>query len=306
MKEVECLCGEVLVFLDEEIQVKTCPNCGSPVYQHGLPSVFEQRAKSGKRPLRLSQGMWMAGLLAIVLVAVVVVAALSVARTKALGQARLDEERADAARLRGEYNTAAQGYRKALEAYERWGADSDVTNKVRAALEEVTLAISRESERLLPHAQGPLPISLEEIARLAYLSEGKEWEGRFEQNYAGRWVLLRSFVDRSKALRFRPAALSVSYAVMSPQGLPVEVFFEGPCFERYGLEPGDECLIRMVLGGMRFETGGAGEAGRWVLVADGSASTLVTDEDVLKEIGWEPDEETSALVARQAALSSAY
>jgi hypothetical protein len=306
VKEVECLCGETVVFLDEGVQVKTCPNCGSPVYQGGPPSVLELPSRSRKARTRFSQGMWMAGLLAVILLVVVIVAALSVARTRALGQGRLDEERADAARLRGDYNTAAQGYRSALEAYERWGADSDAVNKVRAALDEVTLAISRESQRQLPRAEGPVPISLEEIARLAYGSDAKDWESRFEQSYAGRWVLMRTFVAAGRALRFRPAVLSVSYMVLSPQGLPVEVFFEGPCFERYGLQVGEECVVKVVLAGMRFETGGAGEAGRWVLAADGSASSLVTDESVLTEIGWEVDEKTSALIARQASLSSAF
>jgi hypothetical protein len=294
-----------VVFLDDGVQVKTCPNCGSPVYQQGPPSVLELTAKSRKARARFSQGMWMAGLLAVILLVVVIVAAFSVARTRALGQARLDEERADAARLRGDYNTAAQGYRSALDAYQTWGADSDVISKARSALDEVTLAISREAQRSLPRAEGPLPISLEEIARLAYGSDAKDWESRFQDSYAGRWVLMRTFVQAGRALRFRPAALSVSYMVLSPQGLPVEIFFETPCFERYGLEAGDECIVKVVLAGMRFETGGAGEAGRWLLAADGSASSLVTDESVLTEIGWEADQETSALIARQASLLSA-
>ena len=144
MKEVECLCGEKVVFLDAEVQVKTCPNCGAPVYQYGVPRMFEERVRRKRSPLRSTQGLWVAGLLSVVLLAVIVVAVLSVARTQALARARLDEERADAARLRGDYSTAEEFYSRALDAYRRWGGESDAVAKVSAALEEVTAVLGGE------------------------------------------------------------------------------------------------------------------------------------------------------------------
>ncbi len=306
MREVECLCGEKVVFLDEEVQAKTCPNCGTPVYQYGPPRIFEERIRRKRPSLRSAQGLWVAGLLSVVLLAVIVVAGLSVARTRALSRARLDEERADAARLRGDYSTAEEFYRRALDAYRRWGGESDTVAKIGAALEEVSLALSREESWAWGRAQGPMPISLEELARQAYLGDPAEWEDRFNTAYAGRWVLVRGAVERREASRFRPASVTLSYLILSTQGPPVEIFFDGPFFEKYGIEVGGEALVRLVLSAMRFEKGTADEAGQWVLVADGLQSTLVTDEDPLKEMGWEIDDELSALLVRQAAVSSAF
>ncbi|MHC4714140.1 MAG: tetratricopeptide repeat protein [Planctomycetota bacterium] len=306
MREVECLCGEKVVFLDAEVQAKTCPNCGAPVYQYGVPRMFEERVRRRRPSPWSSQGLWVAGLLSVVLLAVIVVAALSVARTRALGRARLDEERADAARLRGDYNTAEELYRRAMDAYRRWGGESDTVAKIGAALDEVTLALKREAGADGSRAQGPMPISLEELARQAYLGDPREWEDRFNMGYAGRWVLVKSPVERREATRFRPAALSLSYMMLSTQGPPVAVVFDGPFFEKFGIEAGDETVVRAVLSAMRFEKGTADEAGQWVLVFDGLQSTLVTDENTLKEVGWEPDDELSALLARQAVVSSAF
>ena len=87
MKEVDCLCGERIVFLDDQVQVKTCPDCGTPVYQHAAPSRFGQSIKVKKRRTMPSQGYWMAALLGVVMFAVAVLTVLSVARSKAIGGA---------------------------------------------------------------------------------------------------------------------------------------------------------------------------------------------------------------------------
>jgi hypothetical protein len=34
-----CICGERVVFLDPDVKVKTCPNCGISVYQEGVPTI---------------------------------------------------------------------------------------------------------------------------------------------------------------------------------------------------------------------------------------------------------------------------
>ena len=306
MKEVDCLCGERVVFLDDEVQVKTCPNCGSPVYQHGVPSRFQETVRTGRRFRMPSPGIWMAAFLSVVLITVVVIAALSVARTKSLSRASLQEKRADAARLTGDLHTTADAYRRALAVYRKWGSDRASIMKIEDALAEIEAALSQASPTEAAAAAGALGISLEELARQAYLTGPEVWAREFKRSFAGRWVIVHGVVERREGEPYAASSLTLSYRVFSPEGRPVELTFDAPFFERYRLEPGDECLVKAVFSEMTWERSSAAEIGRWVLVSDASASALVTDLMDLGSIGWDIDERLREIVARQSSLSAVF
>lgn len=306
MREVDCLCGERIVFLDEEVQVKTCPNCGSPVHQHAFTSALRETVRSGPGLRRPATGYWMAGFLAIVLLVVVIIAALSVARTKALSRASLDEKRAEAARLTGDLYIAAEAYGRTLKAYRRWGGESESVARIESALAEIEAALARSEETGAAPSSGMLPISLEELARQAYMNGPDRWRGDFHAGFAGRWVILQGTVVMREGAAYKTSALTVSYRVFSPEGRAVEISFNEPFFERRRLSPGEECLVKAVLAEMVWERGTSAEAGRWVLVMDGSASELVTETEDLRTIGWEVDEGLQELVKRQSSLSAAF
>ena len=306
MKEIDCLCGERIVFLDEEVQVKTCPNCGAPVYQHGLPSAFQETIKLKRPRRRAAAGYWMAGLLGVILLVVVAVAAVSVARTKGLARASADEKRAEAARLTGDLYISAELYRRALSAYRKWGAGGEAVLRVRNALAEIEAALEEAGGESGASPAGMLRVSLEELARQAYTNGPDSWRGQFERDIAGRWVLLQGCVAKPEGSAYKASALTISYRVFSPEGREVEVSFDEPFFERYRMKPGDECIVKAVLRAMEWERGTSAEAGRWVLVVDGSESRLLTGVEELRTIGWQMDENLEELIARQSSLARVF
>ena len=307
MREVGCLCGERIVFLAEEVRVKTCPNCGASVHQGVVPRALQETVRYRPRLGRPAVSRyWLGGVLAIVLLAAVIITALSVARTKALARASLDERRAEAARLTGDLYIAAEAYGRALKACRKWGSGSESVARMENALAEVEAALAQSEQTRARTSSGVLPISLEELARQAYMNGPDTWQGDFQAGFAGRWVILQGTVVMREGAAYKASALTVSYRVFSPEGRAVEISFDEPFFELRRLGPGEECLVKAVLAEMAWERGTSAEAGRWVLVMDGSASELVTDTDDLRTIGWEVDERLRELVGRQLSLSAAF
>ncbi|MCD6405117.1 MAG: hypothetical protein J7M19_04785 [Planctomycetes bacterium] len=337
MTEVDCICGERIVFLDPEVEVKTCPNCGMPVYQHGLPAQDERIYTVKSKSKLPKQAWWLAALLVAVLLAVGVVVGTSVVRTSALQKAQVEVERAQTAAQQGDYHAARGAYERALAAYRRWGAAGSATDEVEAALEEVSVLVQRSGvEHSAQGSYSAMPISLEALARQAYIGPaatrlgrrlspqsasaspaagaeealaadaGGPWRQEFQRNYAGRWVVIRSKVEKREGSAFKASALTVSYRVFSPSGREVEISFDGPFFERYRVKEGTECVLRAVLSRMDYERGQTGARRHWVLVLDSTKSIFVTDVEMLKELGWEVDDELARLVSRQQSLSAAY
>lgn len=309
LKDVQCICGEYVVFLDPEVEVKTCPNCGLPVRQDGEAAGSDtavRRRFVQRRPVKKRH--WLIGLVLGALIAAALVGAFKFVAASALAGAGREFERAEAAMAQKAYHTAAARYQNSLAIYKRWGALSELTDKVEAALAEAKLILAESAEMEAAEAtlRGTMPISLEELARQVHYAKADQWQKAFMKNYTGRWVIIRSTVEQGRAREFKASALTVSYKVFSPSGEEVEISFDGPFFERYRLTERDDCLVRVVLSRMEFDRGGPGETGRWVLVADSSRSTLVTDRDELEETGWKVDEELEKLISRQRSLSPAY
>lgn len=307
MREVDCLCGERIVFLDDQVQVKTCPNCGMPVYQYAAPSRFGQSIKVKKMRTMPSQGYWMAALLGVVMLAVVVLTALSVARSKAIAGAVAAETRADAAKIREDYYTALEAYEQALVVYKRWGHDSASIAKVEDALREIRFALSRSKTSWSAGSSGgALPISLEELARRAWANKPRLWSEQFDREYAGCWVAIYAKARREPDRAFDAPQLTVSYRLFGSMGEPVEITFDGQFLERYRIKAGSEVVVTLVLREMAFETDSPGGPPRWAIVADSVGSDLITDVDQLKDLGWDENGRIRDLVSRQASLSPAF
>ena len=103
MREVVCICGERVVFLDPDVKVKTCPNCGISVYQEGVPTIaLEGRAR--RRGLALTRQSKITVLFTVG-AAVILAGALSTiaGRRYEMGRAAALASEAEAAAGRGEY-----------------------------------------------------------------------------------------------------------------------------------------------------------------------------------------------------------
>jgi len=309
LNEVSCICGESIVFLDPEVEVKTCPNCGMKVYQYESGRSFEPPGLVLKKK-RSSQSYWMTGFLLAVALAVAIVAGLSFFRRRALVQAGEYVERAETAARRGDYHIAAQAYEQALVKYRAWGAESELVCRLESALESVSDRIEareREAAAVAVSNEGPLGISLEELARQAYSSGRAEWQRTFARRHAGRWVILQGPVRKLAPTAPAGASdLTIPYRAFSPSGEALEIAFDGPFLERYRLEEGRRCIVKAVLSEPRLARESAAAVGRWLLMADAEESELVTDTSQLEALGWQPDEDLRNIVARQRSLSPAY
>ncbi len=305
MKEVDCICGERMVFLNERIKYKTCVNCGTPVYQQDSPESF-QKTLGMPRRARMRRGIRLAGFIAVMLAAAAGLIAVGIVRTRTLSEAALEEGRAEAAFLAGDTTTAAEAYRRVLAAYSRWSPRSDATARVRAALRRVSYAEAKKLGEAARLKDGMAEISLEQMAHLAYQSAPDAWQEEFAERFAGRWVIIRGIVQAGERPTHTGTAYTVSYRLFSPGGRPVEIAFDGPFFERYGLKPGDECLIRMVFTEMMWEMPRASREGRWVLWADAGKSSFITDDAELRDTGWKMDANLESLIALQSSLHAVF
>ncbi len=308
MREVDCICGEKVVFLDPEVEVKTCANCGMPVYQHEAPTRLEPIV-FGKKPGRMSvQAYWMAGFLVAVVMAVVVISGLSIARRKALVNAADEIERAEVAMERGDYHSAEASYDRALAQYRNWGGERELLDPIETALNDVRALIAERGAYAsgVDQMRGAMTISLEELARQAYASKPEVWRKQFEEYFAGRWAVLACKVEERQGEPYKASGLAPAYRIFTPSGLAVEMSFDGPFFEKYRLRAGQECIVKAVLQKMYVDSSRASQAGRWVLVADSAKSSLVTDERDLEELGWQVDEDVRRILSRQESLSPAF
>lgn len=310
LKEVTCICGERVVFLDPEVETKTCPNCGMPVRQFGLPPIESlPTAKKTRKSRPVGRRvLFMAGVVAVFLAVVAAIFSIQMAKRSAIAQAAIAERDAEGAEARGELNTAAAAYRRAVRAYKSWSIFPEKVGPLEAALERVEkkLADAAVLAAQLSKSDELLSISLEELARQAYAGSPEAFQPIFDHDYAGRIVVLHGRVEEGSGRAYKASALTLSYRVFSPSGDHVALAFNGPFFERYRLKQGSECLVRAVLAQMYRDAGGPGETGQWVLVLDGAKSALVTDSDQLKGLGWKLDDEISNLITLQRSLSPAY
>lgn len=313
MKEVTCICGERVVFLDPEVETKTCPNCGMPVRQYALPPP-EEAAPEGRKPKKRRRShigprtLVLLGAIALLLAVAGVLVSLSVAKSSALSNAVASVKNAEAAETRGDFNTAAADYQRAIKLYKAWNASQDIIKPLETALDKMERSIA-DAEAIARQSVGEnelLSISLEEIARQAYTGSPDAFQQAFDRDYARRIVIMQGKVEEGLGRAFKASALTISYKVFSPSGEEVELSFNGPFFERYRLKQGAECIVRGVLAQMYRDPGGPGQTGRWIIVFDGAKSSLVTDVAQLKGLGWKVDDETANLVAAQRALSPAY
>lgn len=310
MKEITCICGERVVFLDPEVETKTCPNCGMPVRQYALPVREEHAEPARKRKThRVSRKTaYAAGGIGLFLVIVAILFGLDATRRSAISQAGASVRDAEAAEERGDLNTAAGSYRRAIGIYERWGSTPEILKPLQAALARVEQSLAKAAldGARDPKANDLLSISLEELARQAYNGAPEAFPATFGHDYAGRVAILQGRVEEGTGSAYKASALTISYKVFSPSGDPIELSFDGPFFERYRLKQGADCIIKAVLGKVYLDRGGPDQTGHWVLVFDGAKSSLVTDSDQLKGLGWKLDDETINLVGAQRALSPAY
>lgn len=308
MKEITCICGEKVVFLDPEVEVKACPNCGMQVYQHGAPvnDIVVFKKKKRRNPLG-RRGVYVLAVLCLVLAAFVAALAVASVRKSALEKAADAVTTAQAAEKRGDLQYATAAYRRALDTYELWNAPDEVWKPVQAALGRVRASLAQARADGKASAQTALvAVSLEEIARQAYTSVQEGFVATFDRDYAGKNAFLRGKVEERTGVPYRDSALTISYRVFSPSGEPVEVCFDGPFFERYRLAAGKECIVQAVLTRAYLDPGGPGESGRWVVVLGGRSSSLVTDTATLKGLGWRIDDEIENLVSSQRSLSPAF
>jgi len=306
VKEVTCICGERVVFLDPEVQVKTCPNCGMSVYQYGMATVAAAAAAKSRRRGLSKRVLILAGGLAAALVAVAIIALVSSSRQGAFDRAAAIAREAEAADTRGDFNTAAAAYRKALDVYGKWHAPLEVTSPIQSALRNVQAKLALASGAAGAPHNGLVTVSLEEIARQAYNSQPKAWEASFARDHAGRFAVISGKVEKRFGSAYKASDLTLSYRVFAPSGGYIEISLDSPFFERYRLKPGDSCIMKGVMSKMYLDKGAPGESGHWVLVIDGAKSTLVTETDLLKGLGWKVDDEIENLVASQRALAPAY
>jgi hypothetical protein len=312
VKEVTCICGERVVFLDPEVETKTCPNCGMPVRQYALPpeeAAPETKKRRKRRPSRIGpKALVFAGAISLLLAVAGLLVGLSVAKRSALSRAVVAVRDAEAAETRGDFNAAAANYQRAIRNYRAWSASQDIIKPLETALARVesNIADAAAAARQTVGDDELLSISLEEIARQAYMGSPEAFQPIFEREYARRIVILQGRVEQGVGRAYKASALTISYKVFSPTGDEVELSFNGPFFERYRLKQGAECVVRGVLAQMYRDPGGPGQAGRWVIVFDGAKSSLVTDVAQLKGLGWKVDDEIGNLVASQRVLSPAY
>ncbi len=305
MKEVTCICGEQIVFLDDEIKVKTCPNCGMSVYREEISyePLLKKRTRS-KLPRR--QLVIVGAAAAGVLVALGLVTLFSSMRGRALTRADALVKSAEGAVGRGELFDAEAAYARALRTYRSWWGPPGRAASVESALDDVRLKIALAA---LPDEKKEgmlLGMSPEEIARQAYNSAPEAWQETFSRLGAGRTLVLAGTVEERSGGPYAAASLTVSYHIFNSSGREVEFLFDPPFFPRYRMKSGDACIVNAVLSRMYLEAGPAGGEAHWVLVADGDKSTLLTDTSILKGLGWKVDDETENLAALQSSLSPAY
>jgi len=309
MKEASCICGERIVFLDPEVVVKTCPNCGNSVYQHGMAAAVEDIFRpTRKRSVARRSTRFLLGVIAVVLGLASVFFSVSAVRRSAFRHAGSDVSQGDQAMQRGDYNSALAAYTRALTTYKSWFAGAAIAAPVEAALSNVRYKLAHSASLPDEGADGPalLPISLEDVARQAYDSSPEAWQQTFDAQCAGRMVVIRGNVQRRSGTAYKATALTLSYRVFSPAGKQVEISFDSPFFERYRFKEGDDCIVAAVLSKMYLDPGAPGESGHWVLVVDGAASSLVNDAGLLRGLGWNVDDEVENILASQRLLSPAY
>jgi hypothetical protein len=299
-----------VVFLDPEVESKTCPNCGMPVRQYALPvreATLEPVKKKAKRPVS-RKTLWVFGAVALFLAIVAALAWINATKSAALLQAAASAREAEDAEQGGNLNTAAAGYSRAISIYQTWRSTPEIVKPLQAKLERVETSLAKAAADAArnPAANALLSISLEELARQAYAGPPETFQGTFSRDYAGRVTIVQGKVEEGEGRAYKASSLRISYKVFSPTGDAVELSFDAPFFERYRLKPGAACIVRAVLAKMYIDAGAPGQSGHWVLVFDGTKSSLVTDTDQLKGLGWKVDDEIADLIGTQRSLSPSY
>ena len=307
VKEVTCMCGERVVFLDPEVAVKTCPNCGMSVYQEDVEARTLDLARRRSR-ICLSRRQLVLALFVVAAVAVtLLIVGVSAARQRAFATARQLVRQADIAAAARDYDAAVEGYSRALEIYLLWFAGDQTSDPIRNALERARRKRQAPGQPTgEPADRGMLPISLEDLAQQAYADTPANWSEAFARDYADRKAVIRAKVEERSGEPYRASALTLSYRVFTPAGEEMQISFDPPFFERYRLGSGADCIIQAFLSKMYLDKGAPGGKGRWVLVIDGARSSLVTDGSYLRGLGWKVDDEVENLLASQASLSPAF
>lgn len=308
MREIVCICGERVVFLDPDVKVKTCPNCGISVYQEGVPTIaLEGRAR--RRGLTLTRQSKITVLLTVG-AAVLLAGTLGMiaGRRYEMGRAAALAGEAEAAAGRGEYNTAIETYSQALGIYWMWFGGREAMAPVEAALANVRGKKAAEEALRSESAAGPvlLTVPLEELAQQAYSNTEEGWQKAFEKDFAGRTFAVRGKVEERTGEAYKASSLTLSYRIFDRSGDEVRMTFDPPLFERYRMKAGTDCIVSAHASRMYLDKGAPGEKGQWVLVIDGARSNLVTDAGSLRALGWKIDDEVENLVASQRELSPAY
>jgi hypothetical protein len=308
VKEITCLCGERIVFLDPEVRVKTCPNCGMSVYQErreGVDLILAERKR--RRKLTRENVVMLLSIAAVLVVAGLATLVLS-SRQRAFSRAADLARQGDIAAAARDYVTAADGYTRAMEIYDIWFAGKGVMDPVRASLERANAKkqSADQAAQVELADRGLLTLSLEELAHQAYNDTTENWQRVFERDYLDRTVVMRGRIEERSGDAYKASQLTLSYRVFSPSGGEVLVAFDPPFFERYKLKSGADCIIKARLAGMYLDRGAPGAEGRWVLVIDGTKSALVTDVTYLRGLEWRIDDEVEKLVSAQASLSPSF
>jgi hypothetical protein len=302
------MCGERVVFLDPEVKVKTCPNCGLSVRLEGAASDVidellgtEAKRSTRRRLLLTSLGV---GLVLAVLAAFGIVGV----RRSIFVKAAAGVVEAEAAAARNDYSAAEEGYSKALQTYRLWFASGELTGPVEAALANVRRSRDGAVRSQDAASTGPvlLGVPLEELARQAYSSTPEGWQRVFERDYAFHVVVIRAAVEEKAGEAYRASGLTMSYRIFNETGQEVRLVFDPPFFERYRLGPGADCIVSAYVSRMYPDKGAPGGEGQWVLVMDGSRSGLVTEAALLKGLGWRMDDEVESILTSQRGLSPVW